>query len=392
MVRHPRVVVVGGGLSGLATAWYLRRDHPDFEVVVHEGNDRLGGKIRTRELAGQPFDVGADAFLCRQPEFAELCVDLGLGDDLVAPLQAKVWLWLSQGLRPLPTGTTLGIPGDLEALEAAGVLSAEGLSRAQGEAWLGAPRLGPKEDPTIADFVAARFGPEVVDRLVDPLLSGIYAGDTARLGLRSAAPAIAALADVAVKTNSSMLEVARLRSATLVGDERPVFQTVKGGLGRVIDRLAQDLLVRTGTSVARLTRVAGRWHVDGEPTDAVVLAAPAWRTTQMIASSSPALASRLDRIPFAGATVVALAYPSSVTLPEGSGMLVPRGEGRLLKAATWSSRKWPHLAERDEVLLRCSMGRVDDGRHEMLSDEEAIERTRQELAEAMGLDLSLIHI
>lgn len=387
-----RVLVAGGGLTGLATAWFLRRDHPELEVEVWEASDRLGGKVHTASLAGEPFDVGADSFLARQPEFRDLCVALGLEDELVAPASGTVWMWLEDGLRPLPTGTVLGVPGDLDAVERSGVLSEHGLLRARGEVFLGPPKLGPDDDPPVAHFVEERFGSEVVDRLVDPLLSGIYAGNTHRLGLRSAAPAIAAIADAAEQAQRSMTEVLELRQATLADDPRPVFQTVRSGLGTVIGRLAESVDVRLDRPLGRVDHRADRWHVEGDAVDALVLAVPTPDASRIVSASAPGLAGLLDRVEYGGSCVVALAFPGDVELPEGSGMLVPRGAGRLVKAATWSSRKWPHLAERDHTVLRCSIGRVDDHRHDLLSDDDVVAGTLEDLRDGLGIDVEPEHV
>ncbi|MFT5222378.1 MAG: oxygen-dependent protoporphyrinogen oxidase [Glaciecola sp.] len=381
----PKVTIVGGGLSGLATAWFLHQAQPQLDVVVRESSARLGGKIFSPDLAGQPFDVGADSFLFRQPEFAQLCTSLGLGDDLVAPETGQVWLWIDGQLRALPGGTVMGLPGNLDLVEASGVLSGDGLARARAEVGMGTPTLGPDDDPNVASFVQERFGTEVLERLVDPLLSGIYAGDTRRLGLRSAAPAIAAVADAAVQKQCSLTEVMELRAQLAQTDSRPVFKTVRGGLHRVISAMAVSLQVRLESPVQTLSQVGGAWQVDGEQTDAVVLATPAFVSAQIASSAAPALASLLERIQFAGAAVISFAFPAGTELPQGSGMLVPRDQDRLLKAVTWSSRKWPHLAERDEVLLRCSTGRVSDARHELLSDEELQGKALAEIREAMGV-------
>ncbi len=379
-----RVAVVGGGLSGLVAARTVQQ--AGARPTVFEAADRLGGKVFTSELGGEPFDVGADAFLFRMPEFTDLCEELGLADELIAPSTGQVWLWFEDGLRRLPSGTVLGLPADPDSLESSGVLSPIGLADARSEAALGPPSLGPDDDPPLRPFVVERFGVEIADRLVDPLLSGVYAGDTDRLGLRSATPVIAALADEAVRHQTSMASVLAKRRVAAAQDGRPVFKTVRGGLRRVIDRLAEDLPdVRTHATVSAIERDGSGWLVAGERYDGVVLATPAPVSAQLLQRHHPEAASLLDEVRYASAVVVAMAYPPTVRLPDGSGMLVPRDHGRFVKAVTWSSRKWPHLAERGHVLLRCSAGRVGDTRHLGMSDAEIVASVRDDLAASMGL-------
>ncbi len=380
-----RIAVVGAGISGLTAAWLLQRQGRD--VVVFDGAERVGGKVWTRPLQGEPFDVGADAFLARQPDFVELCEDLGLGHELVAPATGQVWLWFRDGLRRLPPRTIMGIPSDLDALASTGVLSHVGLSRARAEGALPPPSLAAHEDPPLRPFVVERWGDEVADRLVDPLLSGVYAGDISKLGLRSATPVLAALVDEAARHHTPLQSALTTRRIAAASDNSPVFKTVEGGLGRVVDTLVSRLDdVRVGTPIDALERTGAGWQVAGEGFDAVVVATPVDVAANLLEHHVPAAAGLLNEVVLASAVVVALAYPAGTRLPSGSGMLVPRSEGRFLKAATWSSQKWPHLADREGVVLRCSAGRVGDPDLASVSDAEIVGRVRSELAEAAGLE------
>lgn len=379
-----RVAVVGGGLSGLAAAWFLRE--AGLSPVVFEADQRTGGKVHTATLAGGPFDVGADAFLARRPEVVELCEALGLADDLVAPRTGRVWLWFDDGLEQLPGGTVMGLPADLDALADAGVLSGAGLAAARAEATLPPPDLGAEEDPPLRDAVVRRYGDEVADRLVDPLVSGVYAGDITRLGLRSATPVLAAAFDEAAARGASVTAVLARRRREAAPDARPVFNTLRGGLGRLVEALTARVEVRACTAVDRLDGRAGSWHLAGERFDAVVVATPAPSAARLLADRAPEAAARLDAVRLASSVVVSLAYPREVELPPGSGMLVPRTSGRLLKAATWSSQKWPHLDDREAMVLRCSAGRIDDPGPVDLPDHELVRATRRELHEALGID------
>jgi protoporphyrinogen/coproporphyrinogen III oxidase len=384
-VSGVKVAIVGGGLTGLATAWHLR---DDVEVTLLEASDRLGGEIHTVDFAGAPTDLGADAFLARQPEAERLARAVGLGDDLVAPAASQVHLWVGGKLHPLPEKTVLGVPTDLAAVARSGVLSAGGLARAALEPVL--PRRRVVGDRSVADLVGERFGPEVVDVLVEPLLGGVYAGASDRLSAQAAAPSIWAAAR-AERSLTAGLRAHRRRTA---GDTRPVFLTVRGGLRRLVDALAAPLgeHVRLGTAAVELARTDDGWVVTtdaGEQVraDHVVLAVPATVAARLLAGHVPEVARELLGIRTASVVVVALAYDrgDAVHAPEGSGFLVPRCEGRLVKAATWTSRKWPHHATRDRFVVRASVGRIDDRRALELDDDTLAERVDAEIRWATGI-------
>ena len=383
-MSRQRVAVIGGGLTGLATAWRLS---DTADVVLYEAADRLGGQIRTIDLAGRPLDVGADALLARQPEGERLARELGFADaDLVSPATSRVLLWIDRRLRPLPQHTVLGVPTDLRDLARSGVLTPGQLARAAVEPLL--PRRSVAGDRSVGDLLGERFGSAVVERLVEPLLGGVYAGDPARL---SAEATTGAVWSVAQQHRSLTLGLRRHR-AQAAADDRPVFVTIRGGLGRLVDRLAGELgdRVHLRTPVHAVTSSADRWQVqlDGraEPADAVVVATPAPAAARLLAGAVPEAARELAGIPVASVAVVALAYEAAdaVDAPEGSGVLVPRGEGRLVKAITLTSRKWPHHAG-DSFVVRASVGRVDDPGALELDDATLATRVDAEVRWALRL-------
>ncbi len=377
-----RVVVIGGGLTGLAAAWHLRER---ADVVLFEASDRVGGEIATVEVAGRTMDVGADAFLARQPEAERLARRLGFGDeDLVAPASSRVHLWTRGRLRPLPEGTVLGAPSDLVALARSGALSPAGVLRAATEPlW---PRRHVTGDRSVADLVGERFGREVVDRLVEPLLGGVYAGRADRLSAAATAPAVW---EAAAQHRSLLRGLRRERGAATDG-AGPVFLTLRGGLGRLVERLAEPLgaRVRTGVRVTNVRHDSG-WSVataDGDVrADHVIVTVPAPAAAGLIRGTSPEAARELAGIRYASVAVVVLVYDARAAraVPAGSGMLVPRTEGRLVKAATWTSRKWPHHADRDHFVLRASVGRIDHP--PPLDDDTLADRVDAELRSATGI-------
>lgn len=379
-----RVAVVGAGIAGLSAARRLHRS--GHEVVVYEAADRAGGKLHTVELAGHRIDVGADAFLARQPGATELAEELRL--DVVAPVRGDAALWTRGRLRPLPAGTVLGAPTEIVPVLRSGVLSPRGVLRAVVDLVRAASPL--EGDASVGEVVGRRFGDEVVDTLVDPLLGGVYAGDARRLSVRAATPM---LADAAERDRSLLLGLRRWR-AGLPEDDRPVFGTVPTGLASLAAAVVAELpegTVRTSSAAWSLRPTGRAWEVGaGEEVtqhDGVVLALPAHAAAPLLAEAAPVVARSIEAIPYADVAVVALAFPR-VHLPDGpsgSGVLVPRGEGRFVKAATWSSAKWAHLDDPDSVLLRASIGRVGDDGWQTLEDDELVRRVWDDIGEALEL-------
>jgi protoporphyrinogen/coproporphyrinogen III oxidase len=384
------IVIVGAGLTGLAAAWRLRDAD---EVVVLEASARVGGQIDTVELAGAPLDVGADAMLVRQPEAERLARELGFGDDdLVAPLTGQVNLWTRGALRSLPTGTVLGVPTDLRELARSGALSPAGVARAALEPAL--PRRQVVGDRSVADLVGERFGQEVVEGLVEPLLGGVYAGRTDRLSAAAALPPVWSAAQ-RHRSLTAGLRAHRRASSAAPG---PVFRTVRGGLSRLTGRLTEQLgdRVRTSSGVRSIRRDGDGWVVATSAgaltADEVVLAVPARVAAALLAGEVPAVATELAPVRTASVATVALAYErgGGAQLPAGSGILVPPREGRLVKAVTFASQKWPHHADREVLLLRASVGRVpadgwDRDPNLDLDDATLAERVDAEVRWATGL-------
>lgn len=363
-----KIDVVGGGIAGLASAWFLERR--GFEVEVHEASDRLGGKIATGNVEGRPVELGPDAFLARVHDGVELCRALGLGDDLVAPATGQAHLLLGGQLRPLPEGLVLGVPSDVFAVARSGVLSLAGLARAFLEPVL--PGHPITEDASVGSVVRGRFGPEVFERLVDPLVSGINAGKADELSIDAVTPQLAALAR---RDRSLLLGARRARRTAPAGG--PVFLTVRSGLSRLVDALAADL----GGKVHCNHDVTSLDDLDG---DGVVLATPAPATAALLDGDA---ASELAAITYASVTLTVLTYAEHAVRRhlDGSGFLVPRSEGRLMTACSWGSSKWAHWAKPGRVVLRVSAGRSDDTRALELSDDELVERLHAELSEVLGL-------
>lgn len=369
----PDLIVVGGGIAGLAAAWEARSR--GAEVVVVEAADRAGGKIRSSPVAGVALDESADAFLARVPEAVDLCRELGL-DDLVSPATGRAYIWAGDALRPLPTDQLLGVPTDLDAVAESGILSAAGIARAQEDLARADDRPGSDGDEAVGTLIRRRLGDEVLDKLVAPLVGGIWAADCDALSLQVATPNLAE----ARRRDPSLLRGAAEVRAAATATDRPVFLAPRGGLVQLVDALAARLDVRTGHPVDALERTAGGWRVGDLAAPAVVLATPAFVTARLVGID-------LD-VDYASVALVALAVPRDGIDREldGSGFLVPQSEGRLLTACSWTSTKWAHLpVDPATVLLRASAGRAGDERALGFSDDALVGALRADLADTMGL-------
>jgi len=386
----PRVAVIGGGIAGLSAAARIRRARPDVEVVLLEGADRVGGKLRRVRVAGAWVDVGAEAMLARRPEGVGAVTEAGLAAELISPLTTSALLRSRGTNHALPARTLIGVPSDLAAVRASGVLSEASLARIGAEPG-GGPYPPLTEDVSVGDLVGRRFGDEVVDRLVDPLLGGVYAGRARALSLRAAMPGLAAR----LATGGSLLEAA----AAAVGTPAPgpVFASLSGGLARLAERLAAGgFEVRTSTPVRELSRGTSGFELalGSVPSrqrlvaDAVVVAVPAGKAAVLLSGLAPVAAAELGSIETASLVIVTLAFAGLAPgmLPPGSGILVPAVEGLAVKAMTFSSQKWPGVgAESGVTLLRASLGRAGEPEALRRSDAELVAAVRRELATITGL-------
>jgi oxygen-dependent protoporphyrinogen oxidase len=375
-----KVAVIGGGIAGLAAALRLRdRLGPAAQITVYEQGRELGGKLRTGTLAGLTAERGADAFLA-DGEAVALARRFGL--PLVHPQPVPAALVLDGELRPIPRGTLIGVPGDLAAL--AGVAEpAAGRDRDEGR-----PLLGPGEDVAVGELVRRRLGDQVTDRLVDPMLGGVYAGRADSLSLAATMPALAATC----RTEPTL--VGAVRAAVAKRAAGPVFASVRGGIGRLAEAVAAEskAAMRLGRPVRELVPVGNGWRLvvgstrdaSPEPADAVVLAVPAHPAARLLAFA-PDAAELVGTLDYASVALVTLALPPGTALPGWSGFLVPAREGTLVKAATFLTRKWGHLAgEGDPVLVRASVGRYGEAELLRLADPALVSRVHAELAGFLG--------
>ncbi|MGN9803547.1 protoporphyrinogen oxidase [Micromonospora sp. L32] len=394
MSRPWRVAVVGGGIAGLAAAVRLRDRAPaGTEITVYEQSGALGGKLRTGELAGQPVEFGAESFLMRDPAGGEsaavtLIRRLGLAERIVHPTVGQAALAVDGGLRPVPGGTLVGVPGDLERVATVARPAAD--ADRDG----GRPLLGPDEDVAVGTLVRARLGDEVVDRLVDPMLGGVYAGRADDLSLVTTMPALARAARVE-HTLTGAVRAAQAAAPRAPG--APVFGTLAGGLSTLVEAAAtaSGATVRLHAAVRELTPTSEGWRLTVGPTrdpelveaDAVVLALPARPAARLLAPVTSEVATTIGGLDYASVALVTLALPDP-ELPALSGFLVPATEGLLIKASTFFTIKWGHLARPDGIaLVRASVGRYGDETSLHLADPDLVATVHRELSGVLGVAL-----
>jgi oxygen-dependent protoporphyrinogen oxidase len=375
-----RAVVVGGGIAGLTAARELAA--AGREVVVLEGSPRIGGKLLTAEVAGVSVDVGAESMLARRPEGMDLAREVGLG--LVHPASTASAVWTRGALRPLPR-SVMGVPVDPDQVAASGILDDAGVDRLRHE------RTGPDigdEDVSVGDLVADRLGGEVVDRLVEPLLGGVYAGHARLLSARATVPQLVAW------SRGSL--VAGAADALAASTGAPVFAGIAGGMGRLPRAVASGLDVRTDATVRALRRTPDGFALVVGPTtaeqelvaDEVVLATPAAPTARLLQMVAPVAAAELAAIESASMAVVTLAFPAQdVGGLGGSGFLVPPVDGRTIKASTFSFNKWEWVREAGGglLLLRTSIGRHREESVLQVADEDLVAASLADLRDATGL-------
>jgi oxygen-dependent protoporphyrinogen oxidase len=406
--RFPRtIVVVGGGIAGLATAFSLQEQAAQSKLslscTVLEASSRCGGKILTHRVGDLIIDAGPDSFLSQKPAGLELCEKLGLADQLIntneTPKKASVFF--RGRLHELPEGLVTFSPRQLGPFLRSGLLSWGGLARMGLDVII--PATG-AADESLASFFRRRFGSQAFERVIEPLMAGIYAGDAEEMSVNATFPRFVELERQYGSIIRGMAAARRRQPSGrgAQGPRRTMFVSLKDGLDVLVDRLSgrlqqQGARIRTNAAVASLrvrSHQLGRWMFDLSLTDgsalsaeAVVLATPAFVSADLVRPLSPMAAGLLEQIPYASTATISLAYEITGVSRrvEGFGFVVPRAEKRSLIAATWTSLKWPHRAPSGQVLVRGYVGGV--GREEILKldDQAIVQRVAQELDTISGV-------
>ena len=395
------IIIVGGGIAGLSAAFYASKQIPDANITLIESSNRWGGKITTDrfEFDGGQFIIegGPDTFLATKPWAVTLCTELGLSERLhgTNPQKKNTYVLNRNRLLPLPDGLAMMIPTNVEAILRTRLVS-----------WLSKARMGldfllPAKavdgDESLGTFVSRRLGREAYENLIEPLMSGIYAGDGDALSLASTFPY---LRDLELKYGSlarGALTMRKQSNGKAVQGSRSAFLTPTTGLAEIVEALisclqANNVNLRLNTPVKAVTRHPSLdpWHVTldtGEILKAefLILATPAFVSGSLLASLDPALASDLGSIPYASTATVSLAYRQS-DLPrelDGYGYVIPRREGRKALACTWTSTKFPHRAPKGYALLRVFVGRA--GQNIPWNESDLLALAKEELKLTLGI-------
>ncbi len=400
-MENPHILVVGGGISGLTAAYQLQRlarqSQTHFKITLVESDRRLGGKILTDRTDNMVIEAGPDSFLSSKPAALELCRELGIEDSVIGTTETGGGTYiLRRGrLEPLPEGITMLVPTKFKPLLASRLLSPLGKLRMSLDFFI--PPRRDADDESVGHFVRRRLGREAFERMAQPILSGIYAGDADRLSLAATFPR---LRDTELKhgslTKGMLAQRKQAAAKPQPGPKRSAFLSLRDGLGQLTDALEEaltDVDVLLGTEVTALDRLDdGRYEVSLSAgrslmVDGIVLAVPAYAAGQMLGTLEPSVASLLSHIPYVSTATVTLAYHAGDVTGSaaGRGFVIPRVENRELTAVTWVTQKFSHRAPDGVALVRAFVGRA--GREEAveLSDDDLLRLVRRELDEILGI-------
>ena len=382
------VVIVGGGMSGLAAAYELARRSVSFLLL--EATPAVGGVIKTERIDGFVIDAGPDALLTQKPAAIDLCRELGLSDRLRPQMQRGAFLVRGGALRALPEASVFGIPVDWSPFVLSRAFSLRGKLRMAAEYALpGRPAAG---DESIASFIGRRFGREAVEYLADPLLAGIHGGDAERLSMQALFPRFLDME----RRYGSLIRGLREGARQHPGKPPAPFVAPLGGLLEMVESLVAALppgSVRTGVRVDGI-EAAGRYgfrlHLDTGKTmtaQAVLLATPPRVTAPIVRALDPVLAAACARIQSVSVVTAALGYPKRVVRHplKGTGVVVPRSEAMSISAVTWVSSKWEGRAPAEHVLLRAYLGGARDSGAIDCSSDEIVARAHRDVGRLLGV-------
>jgi oxygen-dependent protoporphyrinogen oxidase len=408
-VTRPRtVVIVGGGISGLATAFAVQEQASakglSIQCTVLESGSSWGGKIVTHRIGDLVTEAGPDSFLSQKQSGLDLCTKLGLTDQLINTNETGKKAFVLHGgrLHELPEGLVSFVPKQLGPFLRSGLLSWTGLARMGLDVLI--PRGSSDGDESLAAFFRRRFGAQAFERVLEPLMAGIYAGDAEQMSLKATFPRFFELEQQHGSLIRGMMAAKRQAPPGAArGARRTMFVSLKNGLSDLVTALAarltqQGVELRLGYMAEALrvrSHQPGRWMYDlilnngsALSAESLVLATPAYVSAELLRPLTPIAGGLLDMIPYASTATIAMAYPAEkiAGAVEGFGFIVPRIEGRDLIAVTWTSLKWPHRAPAGQVLIRCYVGGV--GRETILELDDAalIAKVRAELSALCGIN------
>ena len=391
-----RIAIVGGGISGLAAAFFereRRRAGDSLEYAVYESGPRFGGVLATEQVDGCLIEAGPDSFLTEKPWAADLCRRLGIEDQLIGSNDGdrKTYILVKGKLTPMPDGLMFMVPTRLAPALLSTLFSGATKFRMVRE-WRFAPRQS-RSDESVAALVERHYGAEMVERLADPLLSGVYGGEAAQLSVRAVLPRFVEMESKYGSLGRGML--AACKNMKPAQSAPPIFTSLKGGMQQLADALAAGLspgTLRPNTRVEAVQKQDRGWIVSAgyasDHFDNVIIATSATAAVPLFEITCAGLASELKAIPYSSSMTVALGFDKDVraALPAGFGFLVPRSEGKRMLAATFVHNKFPHRAPEDRALIRCFLGGSRDEQILQLPDDKILGIVREELRRILGLN------
>jgi oxygen-dependent protoporphyrinogen oxidase len=390
-----RIAIIGGGISGLAAAFALEqpRRSGTVEYSLYEASQRLGGVLRTEHIQDCVVEAGPDSFITEKPWAADLCRQLGIDDQLIGSNDAdrKTYILIRDRLIPMPDGLMFLVPTKILPTAFSPLFSTTTKLRMAQELFH-SPQAA-DGDESVASFVERHYGTEMVGRLADPLLSGIYGGEAANLSVRAVLPRFAEMERTHGSLGRALLAAKKKMPRPAAQPAPPLFTSLKNGMQQLVEALVSKLnppSFFTNTSVQSVQLEGERWKVSAgsksDSFDAIILALPAPAAASILSTCSPELSGELSSIAYSSSITVALGYDRDVrqSLPPGFGFLVPRTEGKLLLAATFVHNKFPYRAPEDRALLRCFFAGTNAENIWPLSDDAIIATVRNELQQILG--------
>ena len=391
-----RIAIIGGGISGLAAAFALEKSRGDgapLEYALYESSSRLGGVLVTEHIDGCLVEAGPDSFLTEKPWATDLCREIGLENQLIGSNDPdrKTYILAKGKLVEIPDGLMFMVPTKILPTVLSSLFSTRTKLRMAQE-WFHPPHRA-DGDESVASMVERHYGSEMVDRLADPLLSGVYGGEASQLSVRAVLPRFAEMESKYGSLGRAML-AARNKVPPSPNGPRPLFTSLKDGMQQMVDALMSRLTpsgLRTSVPVQSVQRQDGGWLVSAgyasDQFDAVIVATPAHIAAGLVRMSSAQLASELRGIDYTSSITINLAYDQRMrsALPPGFGFLVPRSEGRRMLAATFVHNKFPHRAPPDRALLRCFIGGARNEDVLQFPDEQIVRIVQEELRQIIGL-------
>ncbi|MBM7571470.1 protoporphyrinogen oxidase [Aquibacillus albus] len=392
MNSQKQIAIVGGGITGLTAAYYLQKEINEkqlpYSVRLIEASDELGGKIKTEKKDGFMIERGPDSFLIRKQSATNLVKELGMEKDLVKNGTGQSYILVNNKLHKMPSGSFMGIPTEVRPFLFSSIFSMKGKIRAAGDFFL--PKGQEASDQSLGKFFRRRFGDELVENLVEPLLSGIYAGDIDDLSLMATFPNFYKLE----QEYGSLIKGLQATVPKKKGPKRSMFYSLKNGLQSIVEGIEASLetgTVQTGVTVDHIERKETNYHLllgNGEvyKADAVILATPFFTTQRML--SQYEFLEPLKAMAATSVANVALAFDQSAIKKDvdGTGFVVSRNNDYRITACTWTHKKWPETtAPEGKALLRCYVGKPGDEGVVDLSDDEIVEIALNDLNKIMNI-------